>query len=327
VFRRTKRVDPMDVVILGRVGYDLYSEEPDVPLQQVRRFSRYLGGSSANMAVGLSRLGAKVGMISCLGDDSLSEFLINFLKSENVDTSHMKIAPGYLPSLCLTEVSPPDRFPQVFYRHDAVDTMLDIDSTDLDYAAKVRMFITNGTALSASPSRESAYRAMERAKQQGCTVVLDVDYRASSWKKPEDAGLAVRLALPFIDVLIGNQLEFKLVANLDDLEDAIASLLRTGVQLIVSKLGELGTRAYSQGESVYLPPYKVDVATTIGAGDGFASGFLSAKLRGLSLTDCLHYGNATAAIVVSRLSCSEAMPAIEEVEAMIRQQQEIGVQV
>jgi 5-dehydro-2-deoxygluconokinase len=73
---------------------------------------------------------------------------------------------------------------------------------------------------------------------------------------------------------------------------------------------------------VYLPPYKVEVATTIGAGDGFASGFLFAKLKGLSLTDCLHYGNAAAAIVVSRLSCSEAMPVLAEVEAMIRSQKE-----
>ena len=64
----------MDVVILGRIGYDLYSEEPHVPLPRVRRFSRYLGGSSANMAVGLSRLGAHTGMVSCLGDDSLSLF-------------------------------------------------------------------------------------------------------------------------------------------------------------------------------------------------------------------------------------------------------------
>jgi 5-dehydro-2-deoxygluconokinase len=73
---------------------------------------------------------------------------------------------------------------------------------------------------------------------------------------------------------------------------------------------------------VYLPPYKVDVATTIGAGDGFASGFLYAKLKGHSLTDCLHYGNAAAAIVVSRLSCSEAMPLLAEVEAMIRSQKD-----
>ena len=199
----------MDVVILGRVGYDLYSEEPHVPLPQVRRFSRYLGGSSANMAVGLSRLGAKVGLISCLGNDSLSEFLVDFLKKEKVETAHIQVAPGYLPSLCFTEVSPPDSFPQVFYRHDAVDTMLDAKEEDLAFASSSKMFITNGTSLCGSPSRESAYRALERAKQAGCTVVLDIDFRSMSWRSPDEAGLAIRLALPFVDVLIGNQLELK----------------------------------------------------------------------------------------------------------------------
>ena len=310
----------MDVVILGRIGYDLYSEEPHVPLPQVRRFSRYLGGSSANMAVGLSRLGAKVGIVSCLGEDSLSSFLIDFLTAEKVETSHVKTAPGYLPSLCLTEVSPPDRFPQVFYRHDAVDTMLDIDDDDLAFAGAGRLFVTNGTSLCASPSRESTYRALERAKQSGCRVVLDVDYRSMSWRKPEEAGLAVRLALPFVDVLIGNQLELKLVTGEDDLDAATAKLQAQGVPVLVSKLGELGTRVITGGESVYLPPYSVEVCTTIGAGDGFASGFLYAMLKGLPVVECLHYGNAAAAIVVSRLSCSEAMPVLAEVEEMIRQQ-------
>ncbi len=310
----------MDVVILGRIGYDLYSEEPHVPLPQVRRFSRYLGGSSANMAVGLARLGAQAGIISCLGDDALSRFLTDFLNAEKVETSHVKIASGYMPSLCLTEVSPPDRFPQVFYRHDPVDTMLDVNSGDLDYAASGRMFVTNGTSLCGSPSRESTYLALERAKQAGCRVVLDVDYRSMSWRKPEEAGLAVRLALPFVDVLIGNQLELKLVAGVDDLDRATAKLRNAGVPMLVSKLGEQGTRVLADGESVYLPPYSVDVCTTIGAGDGFASGFLYAMLKGLPVLECLHYGNAAAAIVVSRLSCSEAMPAIAEVEEMIRQQ-------
>jgi len=318
-------VSAMDVVILGRVGYDLYSEEPHVPLPQVRRFSRYLGGSSANMAVGLSRLGAKVGIVSCLGNDSLSDFLVDFLKKEKVETKHIQVAPGYLPSLCLTEVSPPDSFPQVFYRHAAVDTVLDAKEEDLSFAASGRMFVTNGTSLCASPSRESAYRALERAKQAGCTVVLDVDFRSMSWRSATEAGLAIRLALPFVDVLIGNQLELKLAAGIDDLDEAIAKLRSVGIPMLVSKLGELGTRVITPNETVYLPPYKVDVATTIGAGDGFASGFLFAKLKGLSLTDCLHYGNAAAAIVVSRLSCSEAMPTIAEVEGMIQQQKEMCV--
>jgi sugar/nucleoside kinase (ribokinase family) len=226
-----ENVRSLDAVILGRIGYDLYSEEPHVPLPEVRRFSRYLGGSSANMAVGLSRLGASIGIVSCLGDDSLSRFLTNFLESEKVDTNHVKTAPGYLPSLAITEVSPPDRFPQVFYRRDPVDIMLDLAPDDLEYAASGRMFITNGTSLCASPSRESTYLALERAKEAGRRVVLDVDYRSMSWRKPEEAGLAVRLALPFVDVLIGNQPELKLVAGVDDLDQATEKLQCAGARV------------------------------------------------------------------------------------------------
>jgi 5-dehydro-2-deoxygluconokinase len=310
----------MDVTILGRIGYDLISEEPHVPLHQVRRFSRYLGGSSANMAVGLAKLGAKTGLVGCLGSDGLSRYLLDFLQSANVDTSHMKTAPGFLPSLALTEVSPPDRFPQVFYRRDPVDTQVDLDDEDLNYLAASRMFITNGTSLCASPSRESTYRAMERAREAGCRVVVDVDYRAMSWPTPDDAGLAVRLALPFADVLIGNELELRLVAGTDTLEAAIQRLQRARLPVLVSKLADKGTRVWTGDDSVFLAPYKVDVVSTIGAGDGFASGFLFALLSDMPVLDCLHYGNAAAAIVVSRLSCSEAMPTRSEVENLIKEQ-------
>ena len=311
----------MDVAILGRIGYDLYAEEQHVKLSRVRRFSRYLGGSSANMAVGLSRLGARVGIVSCLGDDSLSEFLVDFLNGEKVDTARVQRAPGFLPSLAFTEVSPPGHFPQVFYRHDAADTMLRVSEDDLAYVAGGRMFITNGTSLCASPSRESTYAALERARRGGCRVVFDVDYRAMSWPDAAAAGQAVRLALPFIDVLIGNQKELQLVAGDDDLCRA-TGILRERVPMLVSKLGEQGTRVWEGGESVFLPPYSVEVVSTIGAGDGFASGFLYALLNGKPVAECLHYGNAAAAIVVSRLSCSEAMPAREEVESMIAGQRE-----
>jgi len=310
----------VDITILGRIGYDLYSEEPHVPLPQVRRFSRYLGGSSANMAVGLARLGASVGIIASLGTDSLSEFLIQFLRAEKVDTSRVQTAPGFLPSLCLTEVSPPDRFPQVFYRREPADTRLEVADEDLHYIGASRMFITNGTSLCASPSRESTYQALERAKEAGCRVVLDVDYRSMSWTKPEDAGMAVLLALPFVDVLIGNDLELKLVAGAGGLDEALTKLRKAQVPMLVSKLGDKGTRVWVGDEPVFLAPYSVPVVSTIGAGDGFASGFLFGLVRGLPVIECLHYGNAAAAVVVSRLSCSEAMPTLAEVEQIIREQ-------
>lgn len=306
----------MDVTILGRIGYDLYSEEPNVPLPQVRRFSRYLGGSSANMAVGLSRLGAKVGMAACLGTDALSNYLVEYLQGEKVDTRHVQRVDGHLPSLCLTEVTPPDRFPQVFYRREPADVLVDLGSEALDYLAKAKMFVTNGTSLCASPSRESTYRAMERVREAGGRVVLDVDYRSMSWRSPEEAGLAIRLALPLVDVLIGNDVELKLVAGDDDLERAVERV-RARVSLLVSKLGAEGTRVWENDEATFQAPYEVEVVTTIGAGDGFASGFLYALLKDKPIEECLHYGNAAAAIVVSRLSCSEAMPTLTEVQQMI----------
>lgn len=307
----------MDVVVLGRVGYDLISEEPGVPLKEVRRFSRYLGGSSANIAVGLARLGARVGIIAALGTDALSDYLLEFLKGENVDTRHVHRVPGYLPSLALTEVTPPDCFPQVFYRHDPVDVKLEIEEPELEYLSKARMFVTNGTSLCASPARESTYLALERAKAAGVHVVLDVDYRSMSWRRAADAGLAVRLALPFVDVLIGNDIELKLVAGVESLEEATARLRHAGVKLLVSKLGGQGTRVWAGGESWFLEPYRVEVRSTIGAGDGFAAGFLWALLEGRPLEDCLRWGNAAAAIVVSRLSCSEAMPTRAEIETLL----------
>jgi 5-dehydro-2-deoxygluconokinase len=311
----------IDVSILGRIGYDLHSEEPNVPLPRVRRFARSLGGSSANMAVGLARLGARVGIVGCLGTDALSDFLLDFLNAEKVDTRHVNRAEGHLPSLALTEVTPPDRFPQVFYRRDPADTQVDLAEEALDYIASARMFITNGTSLCASPSRESTYLALERAKSAGARVVLDIDYRSMSWRKPREAGLAVRLALPFVDVLIGNEPELRLTAAAETTAEAVEKL-KCSVPMLVSKLGDKGTRVWTGPDSVFLEPYKVEVVSTIGAGDGFASGFLYGLLKGMPVLDCLHYGNAAAAIVVSRLSCSEAMPTLPEVEQLIARQSE-----
>ena len=152
------------------------------------------------------------------------------------------------------------------------------------------MFVTNGTSLCASPSRESTYRAMERAKEAGCRVVFDVDYRAMSWRSPEEAGLAVRLALPFIDILIGNQLELTLVAGVERSRRRDRKLRRAGVPMLVSKLGELGTRVWTGEDSVFLPPYTVDVVSTIGAGDGFR----------LGLPLCAHSGQASARLPALR---------------------------
>jgi 5-dehydro-2-deoxygluconokinase len=307
----------LDVCVLGRVGYDLYAVEQGRPLAEVEHFSRHLGGSSANIAVGLARLGRGVAIISSVGDDALADYLIGFLEKEGVDARRVTRVAGYGTSLCLTEVSPPDRFPQVFYRYKPADSQVQVGEAELALIRRARMFVTNGTSLCASPSREGTARALEAARAARVRTVLDIDYRPSSWASPEDAGGAARAALPWVDVVIGNEDEVGLLTGRRDPRQQVAAVLEAGVGLLVRKRGADGVEAFTREASASSPPIAVEVGSTIGAGDGFASGFLAALLDGRPLEDCLRRGNAAAAVVVSRVSCSDAMPYADEVEAML----------
>ena len=219
----------MDVCVLGRIGYDLYALEHGRPLGEVERFSRHLGGSSANIAVGLARLGHDVGIISSLGADALADYLLAFLKTEKVDTRFVRLVPGYNTSLCLTEVSPPDRFPQVFYRREPADTRVEVGPPELDAVRSARLFVTNGTSLAASPSREATLAALRTAREARARTVLDVDYRASSWRSPAAAGEQARRALPFVDVVLGNEDEITLLTGEADPHRQVAAVLDAGL--------------------------------------------------------------------------------------------------
>jgi len=310
----------VDVCVLGRIGYDLYALEHGRPLGEVERFSRHVGGSSANIAVGLARLGHDVGIISAVGADALADYLISFLKAEKVDTRFVRRVPGYNTSLCLTEVSPPDRFPQVFYRREPADTRVEVGPAELEGVRRARLFVTNGTSLAASPSREATTASLRAAREAGARTVLDVDYRASSWPSPEAAGGQARGVLRLVDVVLGNEDEIALLTGEGDPRRQVTRVLDAGVGLLVRKLGARGVEAHTRAESTTAPPMPVEVVSTIGAGDAFASGFLDGLHRGRTLAECLRAGNAAAAIVVGRVSCSDAMPYRHEIDALLSRQ-------
>jgi 5-dehydro-2-deoxygluconokinase len=147
--------------------------------------------------------------------------------------------------------------------------------------------------------------------------VLDVDYRASSWPSPQEAGRQAQRALRFSDVVVGNEDELLLLTDERDALRQVRQVLDAGAGLLVRKLGARGVEAHTRDGSSFAAPFAVDVVSTIGAGDGFASGFLYALHRGRPLAECLRVGNAAAAVVVSRVGCSDAMPYERELEALL----------
>jgi 5-dehydro-2-deoxygluconokinase len=305
----------MDVWILGRIGYDLYALEHNRALPEVERFERHLGGSSANMAVGLARLGLSTGIVSAVGDDLMADYLLQFLAREQVDTRFVRRVAGYNTSLCLTEVFPPDRFRQVFYRARPADSQIELSSGAAAEVGRAKMFITNGTNLAQSPAREAALEALRRAHAAGAETVLDVDYRESSWRSAANAGAAAREALPHASVVLANEEELALLTGSHDAQQQVRAVRDAGVRVLVRKLGARGVEAHTATASHVAESRTDKLVCAVGGGDGFASGFLYALFRGLDLPTALDYGNTSAAIVVEQVPCAPAMPRLDELEA------------
>ena len=312
-------------IVLGRIGYDLYSEDIGTPLDRVRHFRAGLGGSTANIAVGLARLGWHVIMLAAVSDDAIGRFVTAELAAEGVDVSAVQPVRGHNTSLALTEISPPAGAEQVFYRCRPADTEVTWDRNMASLLSRPSgahvptLFVSNGTSLSTASSRAVTTRALRAARAAGMTTILDVDYRASSWNSPDRAGAACRAVWPYTDILLANDGEMRLLgsrlkrrAHLE--ESVAANALDQGIQIVVWKRGASGSVGFSaQGKSA-APPAPVTVVSTNGAGDGFAAGFLTAYGRGLDLADCLRYGSAGAACTVSHTGCAEAMPRPDDLE-------------
>lgn len=310
---------PLDVICFGRAGVDLYAREDNVDMTDVSGFDKFVGGSPANIAVALSKLGAKAGLISCVSDDGLGRYVCNYLRSLKVDLKGMTIdKSGSRTSLAITEMKASD-CEVVIYRNNAADLALSIKQVDKAYIAQAKMLLVSGTALSTSPSREAALAAIRYARDAGTVVILDVDYRAYSWHSPEESSLYYQLAASLSDVVIGNREEFDVMEILDkqgveknDDETALR-YLNDATQVVIIKAGELGSKVYTRdGENFTQGIFPVEVKKPFGAGDSFAGALMYALLQGHSLQESVKMGSAAAAINVSKKNCTEAMPTREE---------------
>ncbi len=306
-----------EVVVLGRVSLDLFALDRGRPLPEVERFSRHLGGSSANIAVGLARLGHTVALVSAVGDDLIADYLLGFLEQEGVATRFVRRVAGHRTSLALGEICPPHGFRQVFYRERPADLETRLEPEAAAAVARARLFVTNGTSLAAAPSSDASRAALRAAHSASVRTAFDVDYRASSWSGPDEAGRAARAVLADVDLVIGNEQELAVLTGSSEPAAQIRAVHAAGAAVVVRKLGDAGVEAYEAGGAYRETPLPVTVASTIGAGDGFAAGFLHAQLEGRPLAESLRWGNASAALVVSRVSCSDVMPRREEVEALL----------
>jgi len=157
-------------VVFGRAGMDMFADPVGTKADEAETFRSDLGGSSANICAGLSKLGARSALVTSVSDDAVGRFCVNRLKHYGVDTRYLRTLGGeYRISLAVYE-SVIEDFQLVIYRNNAVDfqvTNADVDRVDYNAFGAL---ITAGTVFAADPSRTSTFRAFENARAAGIPV-------------------------------------------------------------------------------------------------------------------------------------------------------------
>src|SRR5436305_2570278 len=177
-----------EVLTMGRIGVDLCPEQSRVHLEDVQTSRRMLGGSATNVAVAAARLGRRAAVITKVGDDAFGRYARRALDEFGVDAARVGTHPTLRTPVVFCEIFPPDDFPILFYRQPtAPDMTLEVGELDLAEIARVPLFWTTGTGLSAEPSRTATLAALD-ARRRAPLTVHDLDYRAVFWPSEEEAG-------------------------------------------------------------------------------------------------------------------------------------------
>ncbi|MGV3271242.1 5-dehydro-2-deoxygluconokinase [Bacillus sp. CIS52] len=317
-----------DIVAIGRACIDLNAAEYNRPMEETMTFSKYVGGSPANIAIGSAKLGLKAGFIGKIPDDQHGRFIVSYMQGKGVDTSQMAVdKEGRKAGLAFTEILSPEECSILMYRDNVADLYLEPSEVNEGYIANAKMLLVSGTALAKSPSREAVLKAVHIAKKHDVKVVFELDYRPYTWQSAEETAVYYTLAAEQSDIVIGTRDEFDVMENRSggDNDETVRRLFAHSADLVVIKHGVDGSYAYSRsGEVFRARAYKTKVLKTFGAGDSYASAFIYGLVSGRDIETALKYGSASASIVVSKHSSSEAMPAAGEILELIEAQHSLN---
>lgn len=304
-------------LVLGRAGLDLYADPPGTEIENAIQFVAALGGSAANIAAGIARLGGSAGLITCVSDDAVGRYTRNQLRHYAIDTSHVHNVGGEPRNSLAVVETRHENCQSVIYRNNAADFALtEAHVAQIDFSSCGALIVT-GTSLAMQPSRAACLRAMRNARLAGAPVVIDVDYRPYSWASAELATATCLEAAGMSDVVIGNDTEFSVLAGGGDGLQLANVLAQGSATIVVYKMGEHGAVTFSNGKQIKSGIFPVTALKPTGAGDAFMAGFVTGLAAGLDLPTSVKRGSAAAAIVVTRVGCAPAMPDEAELKSFI----------
>lgn len=313
-----RHVHPLDVLTLGEPLGLFIACEPG-PLEQVTHFRRATAGAEFNVAIGLARLGLRTALLSRLGDDALGRHLRTVMRREGVVDQHVKVDPEHLTGFMFKALAAAGVDPAIeYHRRGSAASHFGPDDLPADLLTRTRHVHLSGVAPAVSPRLRAAVFALARAaRAQGCSLSFDPNLRPSLWSSHEAMIETLRELASLCDWVLPGRSEGEALTGQREPEAIAETFVGWGARRVVVKDAQgayhLDTGTGWRG---WVPARPVArIVDTVGAGDGFAVGVISALLEGQDLAEATARGHAIGARVLGFPGDADGLPTRHELQA------------
>ncbi|MBO1198322.1 carbohydrate kinase [Staphylococcus simiae] len=309
---------------IGEALIDFIPNTTNVKLKDVATFSRQVGGAPCNVACAVQKLGQQAYMITQLGNDAFGDRIIETIADIGVNVSYIKRTDEANTALAFVSLAEDGQRDFSFYRKPSADMLYHEDNIEELQLTSQDIMHFCSVDLVESPMKQAHHAMIDNMLTAKGTVVFDPNVRLPLWDDPEDCRRAILEFIPYAHIVKVSDEELEFITGIKDEDEAIQSLFKGNVEVVIYTKGKDGAVAYlKDGQTISHEGFKVTAVDTTGAGDAFIGAVIS-KLLASNTKDLttlfenegqeiLAFSNKVAAKVTTEYGAIDSLPTLEEV--------------
>ena len=289
---------------------ELFIAQEEGELSDVSGYSMAVAGAEFNVAVGLARLNLPVTYLTRLGEDPFGQKIVRTLQRNGIGSEFVSFSKERSTGFMLkSKVSTGD--PKIFYfrKGSAASTLSKEDVDRMDFSGYGFVHLTGIFPALSESTKEASFYLIKKAREHGLTVSFDPNLRPQLWPDTETMVQTLNEFAALSDYVLPGEAEGELLCGDRDPRKIGQFYLERGAKAVVTKMGSRGAYLMTEQDQELVPGFSIEkVVDTVGAGDGFAAGILSALMEGKNLYEAVRRANAVGAIQVTSIGDNDGLP-------------------
>lgn len=306
----------MDVLSIGETMV-VFSPNEVGPMRYANSFTTHIAGAETNTLIGLEKLDIKTGWISQLGNDELGHKILSFVRGEGINVDSVTLTEEAPTGIFLKEKVRQDQTRVHYYRKGSAASLMTLSNIDKDYVAQFKyLYVTGITPALSESCKETTFHLISIAKELNLKIIFDPNLRLKLWTEDEARETLLKM-ISLSDIVLPGISEGEFLFNEKSEEKIAQNIIERGASTVVVKLGSKGAYYHNKNHTGYAKASKnIEVVDPVGAGDGFAAGFIAGYIEGLPIHEAVEQACNAGALVTTVKGDVEGLPSKEEIEQM-----------